>query len=163
MLTCAHNLYEKKTKQEPTNLMFTPGMNGKEGRASVKVKSFHYTEEYKNLEDGSGHDFGVLELEEDLEETNGYLGIDAQPNNADGVEEIEISGYPGDKESHTMWSASGPYTSNTEIYLQYKIATGQGQSGSPIIKREGENEFIIGVHIGTNPKCTKNIGLKLTT
>ena len=142
--------------------MFTPGMNGKQGRKPIKVKHFHYSEEYKK-NGASEFDFGVLELEEDLEETNGYLGIDARLNNADGVDDIEVCGYPGDKEKHTMWSAHEPYKNNTEYFLKYKMATEVGQSGSPIIKKKENKMFIIGVHIGSNAKCTRNIAVKLTT
>ena len=98
-----------------------------------------------------------------MEETNGYLGIDARVNNTDGVEDIEICGYPGDKEKYTMWSAHGPYKSNTEDFLKYKIAAKGGQSGSPIIKKTANKRFIIGVHIGKNLNCTRYIAVKLTT
>ena len=59
VLTCAHNLYDQKHKREPTDLMFTPGMNGKLGREPIKVKRFHYSEEYKK-NGASEFDFGVL-------------------------------------------------------------------------------------------------------
>ena len=57
------NLYDRSYESEPTELMFIPAMNGKNGRDPVKVKQFHYPEEYKNLEEkASEHDFAVLEL-----------------------------------------------------------------------------------------------------
>ena len=46
-----------------------------------------------------------------------------------------------------MWHAFGSYQIN-ENFLHYKIPTMGGQSGSPIIKREDEKEFVVGVHIG---------------
>ena len=61
VLTCAHNIYHRGTKQAPTNLMFTPAMNGKKGRKPVKVKQCHYPKEYLTLEEKhSEYDFAVL-------------------------------------------------------------------------------------------------------
>ena len=68
--------------------MFTPAMNGKNGRKPVKVKRCHYSKEYRTLEDNSSYDFAVLELEEALEKNYGYLGIDYGGENLDGVEEM---------------------------------------------------------------------------
>ena len=79
-MTCAHNLYDRQSKQEPTDVKFTPAINGQKGRPPIKVKEFHYPREFRTLEGGkaSEYDFGVLELEEELKETNGYLGIDTR-------------------------------------------------------------------------------------
>ena len=61
-------------------------MNGNKGRCPIKVKNFFYPEEFKySKEEASNYDFGVLELEEELEETNGYVGIDAREVNTEGV------------------------------------------------------------------------------
>ena len=61
-----------------------------------------------------------------------------------------------------MWFDRGK-CSTTENLLTYKIPTFEGQSGSPIVKREKGKEFIVGIHIGSNAKGTKNIGLQLNT
>ena len=91
------------------------------------------------------------------------MGIDTSEENTDMVEKMEVCGYlKNDKESHTMWHAFGPYTKATEDFLSYKIPTKPGQSGSPVIKREKGKEFIIGVHIGSNPKNTRNLAVRLT-
>ena len=50
-----------------------------------------------------------MELEEDLGNRYGWLGIDTSKENTKRVEEIEVCGYPGDKESYTMWQAVGKY------------------------------------------------------
>ena len=77
VLTCAHNIYHRGKKKTPTDLKFTPAMNGKKGRDPVKVKKCHYPEEYRTLLEGfSEYDFAILELEEALERNYGYLGID---------------------------------------------------------------------------------------
>ena len=69
--------------------MFTPAINGKNGRKPVKIKRCHYPKEYRTLkENSSEHDFAILELEEALGENYGYLGIDYSGENIDGVEEM---------------------------------------------------------------------------
>ena len=90
------------------------------------------------------------------------MGIDYRRGNIKGVEEMEVCGYPGDKEAHTMWNAFGSCTSDTETMLKYKIPTWPGQSGSPVIKREEGKEFVIGVHIGSNQNDTRNLAVRLT-
>ena len=83
-------------------------MNGKNGRPPVKIKKFHYPKEYANLKDkASEYDFAVMELEEDLSKIYGFLGIDTRTINIGRTEEIELCGYPGDKEAQSMWSAKG--------------------------------------------------------
>ena len=51
-----------------------------------------------------------------------------------------------------MWHALGPYDKLNECFLYYKMATFEGQSGAPVIKREKGKEFIVGVHVGSNKK-----------
>ena len=62
-----------------------------------------------------------------------------------------------------MWHSSGSYNRLAENFLKYKIPTMDGQSGSPIIKKNGEEHLIIGIHIGSDPKCEKNIAVLLTS
>ena len=101
----------------------------------------------------------MIELEEDLKEIYGYMGIDTTVK-AEEIEDVEVCGYPGDKERHTMWSAHGPTKKYREL-LAYTIPTMHGQSGAPIIKRNGDQkEFIIGIHIGSVE--TKNYGVPLS-
>ena len=81
-------------------------MNGSHGRVPIKVKKMHYPEEFRMLKEKiSEYDFGVMELEDELDEIYGYLGIDTSSSYVEGVENVEIYGYPGNKERHTMWYA----------------------------------------------------------
>ena len=87
VLTFAHNLYYRKSIEEITDIQFTPTIKGKAGRC-LKVKKAYYPEEYKILRDSeaSEYDFAVLELENELNEEYGYLGIDFK--DIGGIEEI---------------------------------------------------------------------------
>ena len=81
VLTCAHNLVDRSSKKEPVkgSLKFTPGASGSNNtKPSVEVKSYYFPGEYTLEKDYQKYDIGVLELEEKLEETCGYLGIDTR-------------------------------------------------------------------------------------
>ena len=104
-----------------------------------------------------------MELEDDLGDKYGYIGIDTSKDSAQEDDEIEVCGYPGDKEPHTMWHAIGGCKKATDSILSYKIPTYEGQSGCPIIKREKGKEFIVGVHIGGDADGKRNYAVRLTT
>ena len=113
--------------------------------------------------EASEYDIGVLELEEELAEEYGYLGIDSRENNIKGVNEIEICGYPGDKKRRTMWSSKGSIEKNSfECFIKHLIPTEDGQSGSPLIKREKGREYVMGIHIGGNYDRVTNVALRFT-
>ena len=62
-----------------------------------------------------------------------------------------------------MWNAFGRVSESTDTFLYYEIATRIGQSGSPVIKRKGSHEKIIGVHIGWDEEKKKNAAVMLNT
>ena len=143
-------------------MTFTPGANGKKGR-EYKVVKCHYPEEFITAEDNEAprFDYGVMELGEDLGNKYGWIGIDRRKENTGRVEEVEICGYPGDKDTNTMWQARGPFRA-TDLFFKHRIPTTEGQSGSPIIKIKNGKEYVIGVHTGSNSKGNKNIAVRLT-
>ena len=109
-------------------------MNGEEGK-EVKVKRPVFSKHYYSK--NSAYDFAILILEEDLAESNGFLGIDTSEENIDEEIEIEIAGYPGEMNKR-MYYERGYVKAIDEYFLKYRISTSQGQSGSPVIKK---NEF----------------------
>ena len=72
-------------------------LNGEEKGKKVKVKEAYFHEEYQKSQskkEATPYDIGVMELEEDLEEDYGYLGIDARKENLQLKEKIGVYGYP---------------------------------------------------------------------
>ena len=64
--------------------------------------------------------------------------------------ELEIAGYPGDKEesnNKSMWKAKDKPNDLNDNFVYYKIPTSRGQSGSPIIKEKDGKYYIVGIHI----------------
>ena len=71
-------------------------------------------------EEAPKYDFSVLELEEDIGKKYGWIGIDTRNKNTQKIEEIEICGYPSDKEAHTMWHAQGKFI-DSDFFFSYQI------------------------------------------
>ena len=63
-------------------MKFIPALNGSEGR-EIKVKKVNFPNQYKTIEteEYKIHDYAVLELQENLEDDFGYLGINTEENN----------------------------------------------------------------------------------
>ena len=74
---------------------------------------------------------------------------------------MQVCGYPSDKESCSMWQARGACKKVTETYLKYRIPTESGQSGSPVIREEGDKFWVVGVHIGAVSQ--NNIAVRLNS
>ena len=92
-----------------SELRFSPAVDGGgSARPPIEAKQFYFPEEYCQLKGGEEHkyDIDVIELEQELDEMFGYLGIDTRKENAEGVEKVEVCGYPADKK---MWHAVGSF------------------------------------------------------
>ena len=51
VLTCAHILYNRASKEEAKELRFIPGLKGDKGRLPIEVSEINYPEEYKNTKE----------------------------------------------------------------------------------------------------------------
>ena len=99
VLTAAHNIYDRNKKLRSTNITFAPGVNGKKDK-EYEIVDYCYPEEYEKEEKDENaweYDYCILLLEKDLGDEHGWVGIDASYRNIEGVEQIEVVGYPGDK------------------------------------------------------------------
>ena len=60
----------------------------------------------------------------------------------------------------TMWTASGKFIEIDDDFIYYQIPTSKGQSGSPIFKVEGDDIYIVGIHIKGIQEIGRNIGVR---
>lgn len=78
------------------------------------------------------------------------MGIDAKEENVDGDIEVELCGYPSDKQhsddEKTMFKVSDFCEEIGCDFLMYKMPTERGQSGSPVFKMQGDKYYVVGVH-----------------
>ena len=70
---------------------------------------------------------------------------------------VEVIGYPGDKDFGTMWGGTGKITSTTNR-IEHTVDTFEGQSGSPILNSSNQ---VLGVHRGGTTSI--GYGVKMTT
>lgn len=49
-----------------------------------------------------------------------------------------------------MYTETGKLLEINNFYLKHRISTFQGQSGGPLMKRRGNDWYLIGVHTGGN-------------
>lgn len=151
-ITAAHNLYDCNTCKEvkASDLLFYPGLDRHLlPFGVVKVLAFYYPEEYKAYRK---EDYAILILEKDIGYQTGFFGLCALEKSEAEKKKINITGYPGDKvadkpKCHEMWSMKGPVSHIDDHMISYEIDTYAGQSGSGIWYDEGDEHYIIGVHV----------------
>lgn len=153
VLTCAHNLFDKKTKKEYYNFVFSVQMN--DGRAyphfrSKVIKSYFPIEEY--LKD-DGEDYAILFLEKNIGQYSGFMGI-AFDYNLEENKDYYLFGFPGSNEGELYGMKTNYQNNSQNIYIvkdmiRYKdIDTEAGQTGSGLwFKEEYNKHFIFGIHV----------------
>ena len=61
-----------------------------------------------------------------------------------------------------MYYGEGKCLGVNEDLMLYGFSTEKGQSGGPVIRKEGGKEYIVGVHIGGIRGLNKNAAVRLT-
>ena len=108
--------------------------------------------------EGSKYDYAVLFLKENLKDRfYGNLKTNYEKKNCEIGDIVEIAGYPSlGTFKKTMFTGTGEVKSLEESFIKHRVPTSLGQSGSPIMNKEGE---AIGIHIGGFGDS--NTGIKL--
>ena len=153
VLTAAHNVYDYASKSFADQITVLAGVApGKLPLGTAKVIQKFVPNEWINS-GASEHDFAVLKLDNDLGNKTGFFAFsqDLSVN-----QPIQITGYPGDKASHTQYSGRGKLLDFNKDNLFYDVDTYNGESGSPILNAQNR---IIGVH--TNGPGGYNYGTRL--
>ena len=60
-----------------------------------------------------------------------------------------------------MYTVKGPCKELDSKYFLYKMHTEMGQSGSPLIKHDDEDRYVVGIHLGGWDSKKRNVALKL--
>lgn len=160
VLTAAHCVYDLEKKAWATNLDFSPGQNGK-GLPYGTIRWKHATTTKAYTDQGKTEwDIAVIILDEPVGNNVGFMGYSYN----DGLTSanININGYPGDKEAGTMWHSYCPLTAiNTDLF-NYLCDTFKGNSGSAIYQffSATKERKILGVH--TNGLKDTNFGTRIT-
>jgi V8-like Glu-specific endopeptidase len=130
VLTAGHCLYDPEKNQWKTVPAFWPGQNGQSspyGKAKVVrlVSIMGWTREHD-----WNFDIGMAVLGADIGDTVGWMSFGWERPLP--LYNINLIGYPSDKERFTMWHSYCPIEKATELKLSYKCAQVPGNSGGPI-------------------------------
>lgn len=91
-------------------------------------------------------DYGAIIISEDLGSRVGTFGYGAFSDGTLRGQMINVTGYPGDKPSWTMWHDSRVIVSTSPTKVHYALDTAGGQSGAPAyIIRDGKR-YAVAVH-----------------
>jgi V8-like Glu-specific endopeptidase len=164
VLTAAHNLYPRCFQREPDSIIFIPGLNGNECPFGIiRIRRYYFPDEFKV---DRSEDFALIELEEDIGETTGFMDIRLHKSEDIEGKECSIFGYPGlinEEVNDCLYGTSGKVSVN-ENRLEYTVDTSAGQSGSIIYYPLNENKCCsIGVHVKKNLNRGCNSGILLTS
>jgi glutamyl endopeptidase len=105
-----------------------------------------------NNRDGS-KDYGMIVLK--AAPHGGWKGFGTY--NGNGT--YNVTGYPGDKPTGSMWGMSGSTTSDSDDIF-YKIDTAGGQSGSGVLDQNGA---LRGIHTNGVNRAGNNQGTRITS
>ena len=166
VLTAAHCMYSRATQQMvvPGIVHFVAGYSKGDHQGHSKVKSYIVGEGYKGADgptrENVSHDWALLTLEEPLGENLGFLTVPtgwfqppentkptATPRQVEISSNIITAGYPGDRR-HVLSLEENcniiTTANNGRILFTNCVAIG-GDSGGPILQKNGETWHIIGV------------------
>lgn len=146
IITAAHCVYDKESGTWASNVVFIPGRTNLNTRpyGEIKATKFYVNKNFTDKSITWGHDYAVIELESNIGDQIGYAEIE-MPSIMNQKFNVQIMGYPGDKEYGTLWNVNCAAKKIDGEELIYRCDTFGGMSGSAIRLKEDLNK-IIGIH-----------------
>lgn len=164
VLTCAHNVYHREGGVFADSVAVTPGQ--KQSTAGGPVSSqydevngtyFHTDPSYPTAseDDQWNYDYGAVLCYTDFRNNNisTYMPVVFSANLSEN-DTIYVAGYPRDVKTETnsqaLWEGSGKIVEVTSMLFYYTADSTGGNSGGPIVKKNGQYDTgtIVGIHAG---------------
>lgn len=180
VLTAAHNLWGEDLGGWATSVSFFPARNATTAPyGEIAAAQWFVPEEYRTVAPPSPlntptgvvedytqylYDFGLVRLSQPV--NVGYAGMEAASNSYLSSAHVLIAGYPGDKlPEDSMWAAEGRVqpSSNDDDLIFYQIPTYQGESGAGLMVKEGNDFYVVGVHVAGDPDLNSNFAVWLNS
>jgi len=160
LLTCAHNIYKFKQRMWASEITVYPALNGKQVPfGQIKVTRVYTFTQYTQNKD-SQYDLALLILEKSIGKYTGWAGLLSAPDRDLTNKEVQIHGYPGDKNFTEMWGMKHTIQQIQPEKFEYLIDTNGGQSGSAIWIDQFGIPLVIGVH--TLGGQNSNFGVRIS-
>ncbi len=156
VLTAGHCVYDTDSDKWYANLKFSPAQNGTTQPFGAISWERAYAVRGWVKDHDTNYDFAVLILKEPVGEETGWLSFGF--NNELTSRDVTVEGYPGDKPSGTLWTATCPMKDLGGEQISYLCDTYGGNSGSAITT--GEDRIVYGIHTNGTPKV--NRGTRIT-
>lgn len=150
VLTAAYCIFNPESKQWEQNLDFYPGINGDTRPFDgVQWKNAWVTQGF--AEEGNWNlAFGLVELQSDVGDQNGWFGFGHLPQIPKGP---AMTGYPAGVPDFTMWEASCPVKGADKSFIAYNCLMKkplEGMAGAAIwvVDKQSNGPMLIALHGG---------------
>ncbi len=143
------------------SIQVMPGRNGTAlPYGSVTSSQFWSVKGWTESGD-ENYDYAAIILPVDLGTTVGVMGF-ATLSDADLTASVaNVAGYPGDKDSGTLWYDTKKVASLSASKIYYDIDTYGGQSGAAVYVIQGAQRIAVAVHAYGGP--TTNSGTRISS
>jgi V8-like Glu-specific endopeptidase len=145
VLTAGHCVYNRDERNWYRNLDFWPGQNANHSPFGKATWKQAFTMTGYITEGHSDFDVAMIVLNQDIGRSAGWVAF--------GYREplpkynINVIGFPGDKEKFTMWMAYCPIKDfEPQSTVMHVCDTYPGNSGSGMLVVQGTNHVIYGIH-----------------
>ena len=147
VVTAGHCVFDRRFGGWARAIAVFPGRNAADAPLRSGEVDLHAVSAWtQNPNPPAAVDFGAITLNEPLGEEVGWLGFADLPDDELRRHRLSVVGYPGDKPPATMWAHAERVNRVRPQTLEYFTDTYRGQSGSPVLARDGDAWVAVGVH-----------------
>ena len=132
MLTAGHCCFSSSSSAPISSFTAYLGQNGTYVPMTAYLSYYYVCANFTSFSGEDKDDYAIMVLSSSPGNTTGWFGLSYQNNMFFVTNPFTITGYPVDKSSGTMWTASGAITECSTYVLSHIIDCYAGQSGSPI-------------------------------
>ena len=163
ILTCGHNVYHEVEDHQPWKwaamIRAFPARNGYSAPFGMAIVTRVYVFSQWVEKHDANYDIALLVLDCAKGWLTGWAGLLCTTDQDLLQEDVQVTGYPGDKGFGQMWEMRDKVKSVTDEKFQYEIDTYYGQSGSAVWVNRFGLPTIIGVHTNLAADCNEGVRL----
>ncbi|MBQ6714712.1 MAG: trypsin-like serine protease [Clostridia bacterium] len=165
--TAAHVIFDIDTDEFVENAVVFPARtNNSTPYGSANASAYMIPTGYSDSGNSNNYDWGIIELESNIGDTVGYMGIATKTSSYNGTS-ISLTGYPATVSGNTtrvMYRSDGTISNSATYTLSStNTNTSGGMSGGPVYyNKSGAGYTAIGIISGGNNSGTQNKFARIT-